>query len=115
MSWVRAEAISLNRQATTVPTEAHSTKKAWIPAHVHGAAKAAVPIPLPATVTTADTLPPGPITADTRDALLAQPEAANTAVIVNEFGEVGIDHELVRNAAEAVAGLFAAVAAIAPD
>jgi G3E family GTPase len=47
------------------------------------------------------------------NALLAQPQAANTAVIVNEFGEVGIDHELVRNAAETVAGLFAAVAAIA--
>ena len=27
--------------------------------------------------------------------LLGQPEFACTAVIINEFGEVGIDHELV--------------------
>ncbi len=36
------------------------------------------------------------------NALLKLPEAANTAVIVNEFGDVGIDHELVRNSTEAV-------------
>ena len=36
------------------------------------------------------------------NALLAQAAAANTAVIVNEFGEVGIDHELVRGATEAM-------------
>ncbi len=32
--------------------------------------------------------------------LLAQPDMANTAVIVNEFGEIGLDHMLVENAKE---------------
>jgi G3E family GTPase len=34
--------------------------------------------------------------------LLARPEAANTAVIINEYGEVGVDHDLVQNIAESV-------------
>jgi len=34
--------------------------------------------------------------------LLARPELANTAVIVNEYGEQGIDHELIRFSAEKV-------------
>lgn len=34
--------------------------------------------------------------------LLAQPEFADTAVVVNEFGEVGLDHLLVREVAEDV-------------
>jgi G3E family GTPase len=33
--------------------------------------------------------------------LLARPEAANTAVVVNEFGEVGIDHALLRSSSDA--------------
>jgi G3E family GTPase len=33
---------------------------------------------------------------------LASPEAANTAVIINEYGEVGVDHDLVQNIAESV-------------
>src|SRR5438067_7351529 len=33
--------------------------------------------------------------------LLATPEGANTAVIVNEFGEVGIDHALLRGSSDA--------------
>lgn len=32
--------------------------------------------------------------------LLEQPDMANTAVIVNEFGEIGLDHMLVENAKE---------------
>ncbi len=32
--------------------------------------------------------------------LLGQPDMANTAVIVNEFGEIGLDHMLVENAKE---------------
>ncbi len=32
--------------------------------------------------------------------LLTQPDMANTAVIVNEFGEIGLDHMLVENAKE---------------
>ena len=36
------------------------------------------------------------------NSLLAQPAAANTAVIVNEFGEVGVDNELVRGSSESV-------------
>jgi G3E family GTPase len=36
------------------------------------------------------------------NALLARPEAANTAVIINEYGEVGVDHDLVQNIAESV-------------
>jgi G3E family GTPase len=33
--------------------------------------------------------------------LLARPEGANTAVLVNEFGEVGIDHALLRSSSDA--------------
>src|SRR5947207_3280417 len=33
--------------------------------------------------------------------LLAKPEGANTAVLVNEFGEVGIDHSLLRSSSDA--------------
>src|SRR5260370_30616161 len=33
--------------------------------------------------------------------LLARPESANTAVLVNEFGEVGIDHALLRSSSDA--------------
>ena len=36
------------------------------------------------------------------NALLTRPEAANTAVIINEYGEVGVDHDLVQNIAESV-------------
>ena len=36
------------------------------------------------------------------NALLARPEAANTAVIINEYGEVGVDHDLVQSIAESV-------------
>ncbi len=36
------------------------------------------------------------------NALLATPQAANTAVIINEYGEVGVDHDLVQNIAESV-------------
>jgi G3E family GTPase len=32
--------------------------------------------------------------------LLARPEGANTAVVVNEFGEVGIDHALLRSSSD---------------
>src|SRR5213595_1781575 len=32
--------------------------------------------------------------------LLATPEGANTAVVVNEFGEVGIDHALLRGSSD---------------
>src|SRR5438094_9675355 len=32
--------------------------------------------------------------------LLAKPEGANTAVVVNEFGEVGIDHALLRSSSD---------------
>jgi G3E family GTPase len=32
--------------------------------------------------------------------LLARPEGANTAVLVNEFGEVGIDHALLRSSSD---------------
>jgi G3E family GTPase len=34
------------------------------------------------------------------NALLRQPEAAHSAVIVNEFGEIGIDHDLVQSSAD---------------
>src|SRR5438270_10978011 len=34
-------------------------------------------------------------------ALLERPEGANTAVVVNEFGEVGIDHALLRSSSDA--------------
>src|SRR5437868_12951170 len=34
--------------------------------------------------------------------LLARPEGANTAVLVNEFGEVGIDHALLRSSSDAI-------------
>src|ERR1700738_5349237 len=33
-------------------------------------------------------------------ALLAKPEGANTAVVVNEFGEIGIDHALLRSSSD---------------
>jgi hypothetical protein len=33
-------------------------------------------------------------------ALLAKPEAANTAVVVNEYGEVGIDDVLLRSSSD---------------
>lgn len=33
--------------------------------------------------------------------LLTKPEGANTAVVVNEFGEVGIDHALLRSSSDA--------------
>jgi G3E family GTPase len=36
------------------------------------------------------------------NALLQTPQAANTAVIINEYGEVGVDHDLVQNIAESV-------------
>ena len=36
------------------------------------------------------------------NALLARPEAANTAVIINEYGEVGVDHDLVQGVTESV-------------
>jgi G3E family GTPase len=36
------------------------------------------------------------------NALLARPEAANSAVIVNEYGEVGVDHDLVQGITESV-------------
>jgi G3E family GTPase len=32
--------------------------------------------------------------------LLARPEGANTAVVVNEFGEIGIDHALLRSSSD---------------
>jgi len=35
--------------------------------------------------------------------LLQRPEMKNTAVIINEFGEVGLDHELIRTGDETVA------------
>src|SRR5580700_3803321 len=34
--------------------------------------------------------------------LLTRPEGANTAVVVNEFGEVGIDHALLRSSSDAI-------------
>src|SRR5712664_2077931 len=34
--------------------------------------------------------------------LLATPEGANTAVVVNEYGEVAIDHALLRGSSEAM-------------
>jgi G3E family GTPase len=34
--------------------------------------------------------------------LLARPEGANTAVVVNEFGEIGIDHALLRSSSDAI-------------
>src|SRR5437660_2724604 len=34
-------------------------------------------------------------------ALLDKPQAANTAVIVNEYGEIGIDHALLRSSSDA--------------
>lgn len=36
------------------------------------------------------------------NALLARPEAANSAVIINEYGEVGVDHDLVQGITESV-------------
>ena len=36
------------------------------------------------------------------NALLKTPQAANTAVIINEYGEVGIDHDLVQGISESV-------------
>jgi G3E family GTPase len=36
-------------------------------------------------------------------ALLARPEGANTAIVVNEFGEVGIDQALLRSSSDVVA------------
>ena len=36
------------------------------------------------------------------NALLQRPEAANTAVIINEYGEVGVDHDLVQGITESV-------------
>ena len=36
------------------------------------------------------------------NALLVRPEAANTAVIINEYGEVGVDHDLVQGVTESV-------------
>ena len=36
------------------------------------------------------------------NALLKRPEAANTAVIINEYGEVGVDHDLVQGITESV-------------
>src|SRR5271165_4338565 len=33
-------------------------------------------------------------------ALLARPEGANTAIVVNEFGEIGIDHALLRSSSD---------------
>src|SRR5580658_8586531 len=33
-------------------------------------------------------------------ALLARPEGANTAVVVNEYGEIGIDHALLRSSSD---------------
>jgi G3E family GTPase len=36
------------------------------------------------------------------NALLASPQAANSAVIINEYGDVGVDHDLVQNIAETV-------------
>src|SRR3984893_3288015 len=33
-------------------------------------------------------------------ALLERPEGANTAVVVNEFGEIGIDHALLRSSSD---------------
>lgn len=36
------------------------------------------------------------------NALLASPQAANSAVIINEYGDVGVDHDLVQNIAESV-------------
>jgi len=38
---VCANALSLNRQATTLPTQDQRTKSAWMLAHVHGALNAA--------------------------------------------------------------------------
>jgi adenylate kinase len=40
--------------------------------------------------------------------LLRRPEMKNTAVIINEFGEVGLDHELIRTGDETVALLESA-------
>lgn len=34
------------------------------------------------------------------NALLRQPAAANSAVVINEFGEIGIDHDLVQSSAD---------------
>ena len=36
------------------------------------------------------------------NALLKRPEAANSAVIINEYGEVGVDHDLVQGVTESV-------------
>jgi G3E family GTPase len=36
------------------------------------------------------------------NALLQRPEAANTAVIINEYGEVGVDHDLVQGVTESL-------------
>jgi G3E family GTPase len=36
------------------------------------------------------------------NALLKRPEAANSAVIINEYGEVGVDHDLVQGITESV-------------
>ncbi len=36
------------------------------------------------------------------NALLVRPEAANSAVIINEYGEVGVDHDLVQGVTESV-------------
>ncbi len=36
------------------------------------------------------------------NALLASPQAANSAVIINEYGDVGVDHDLVQSIAESV-------------
>src|SRR6202043_1200950 len=38
-------------------------------------------------------------------ALLATPEGANTAVVVNEFGEVAIDHALLRGSSDQIVPL----------
>ena len=48
--------------------------------------------------------------------LLRQPEFSRTAVIINEFGEIGLDHELIEASEDSVIelGLVVCVAKLAP-
>jgi len=37
--------------------------------------------------------------------LLRQPEFSRTAVVINEFGEIGLDHELIESSEDSVIAL----------